>query len=570
MSPWIGAGALGLLHGGQQIARSPTPSGPPGLHYTVIPLPVAPAQEITMQQRQDALEATYTGWLQSAVDLYRLTVERNGFMTGVLDTMAAIIALPLAWQGGTPEMISALQDQDGTPGDYSRMHPENECAKIFKDGIGLGFGLGQYLLMCWRCDGVEWDRRPAPTEAHVEIELCRTCKARRVDRPAGERELFQLRWRDARWLWRDPVTLQWHYNGRQAMVPVNPGDGEWFLFRTVPDQDIWLHGPWALGTEAAIMARDATYDQANTAAVCAPTHVFQAKPTGGTDPKTRRDVEAQAENLRFANRIILPGEWEHDIHAAKAEFVDVCGAIVTWAGDQWEVALTGNKMGQQSGTGFANMDVYQRVTTKRRQFYAGAWIRQIRAQGLIWWSLSNYGTRNAPVGVYDCESPEEKKAKADADKADGEAVEALAAGYGAVGFELEPAYVAERAQRRGLRVRPKTVPVQPGAVPSPTATPSPTTSSTGVPAAQVPEEDDGEDDEADGARLAAEYTVAGLDRCPYHGRTHYCPKCGIVREYGLDPVSHQPRIAWRPKRRVPRPAQIGPCTAGQPGTGVLT
>lgn len=591
-SPWIGAGSLGLLFTPNHIARTPGPA--PGLNYTVIPLPVAPVQEITMQHRHDAVLATYTGNLQLAVDLYRLTVERNGFMRGVLETMAhGILGLPLAWQGGSPEMISALEDQDGTPGDYRRMHPENECAKIFSDGVGLGFGLGQYLLMCWRCDEVESRR--------VEgIDVCVTCGARRIDRPIGQRALFQIRWRDARWLWREPTSKQWYYDAQQTRVPIHPGDGEWFLFRTVPDQDIWTHGPWTLGTEAAIMARDATYDAANTAAVCAPSHVFQAKQSGGTDPKTRRDVEAQADRLRFNNKLILPGEWEHDIHAAKAEFVDVCASIVNWASDSWEVTLTGNKMGQQSGTGFSNMDVYQRVTTRRRIFYAGAWIRQIRSQGLLWWSGENFGTRNAPVGEYDCESPEEKLAKAKADEADGIAVAALTQGYGAVGYELEPAYVEERAQRRGVRIRLKAG--APGArklelgvdavmacvrgaaaleslglapfgderdqmtlaelaagqraLPS-ESLPAPVPAG-GLPGVQarLEEEDGADQDEQDAAQLAAQYTAAGLDRCPYHGRTHACPRCGVQRIYALDPATHEPRVAWRQIRRPPAPSPI--------------
>lgn len=542
-SPWIGVQALGLF-GPDQIARTPGPA--PGIHYTIIPLPVAPVQDITMQHRHDAVLATYTGHLQLAVDLYRLTVERNGFMRGVLETMAhGILGLPLAWQGGTPEMISALEDQDGTPGDYRRMHPENECAKIFSDGVGLGFGLGQYLLMCWRCDGVEWRRINAPERVAIRdggFEICRTCGTRRIDRPAGQRELFQLRWRDARWLWRDTVSLKWYYNGQQGQIQINPGDGEWFLFRTVPDQDIWTHGPWTLGTEAAIMARDATYDAANTAAVCAPTHVFKAKESGGTDPKTRRDVEAQADRLRFNNKLVLPGEWDHRIDAAKADFVDVCAAIVNWASDAWEVALTGHKMGQSSGTGFANMDVYQRVSTRRRVFYAGAWIRQIRSQGLLWWSAENFGTRNAPVGVYDCESPEEKQAKAKADETDGAAVQALADGYGAVGYELEPAYVEERAQRRGVRIRPKQV-----AMPAPPAGAVPPAPVQARLDDEIDDDDDLQGEEA--ARLAAQYTAAQLDRCPYHGRTHACPRCGVQRMYALDPATHAPRIAWRAIRR---------------------
>lgn len=607
-SSWIGSAALGLAFGGQQIARGDAGES---LRYTVIPLPVQPSQDVTMQARGDAVSATYTGYLQSAVDLYRLSVERNGFMTGVLDTLAhGLLGMPVAWQGD-PTIISALADQDGTPGDYARMHPENECAKIFRDGVGLGFGLGQYLLMCWRCDGVDWNRPEPQTPANVPQEICRCCGAVRTERPVGQRELFQLRWRDARWLWRNPVTLQWYYNGRQAQVPVNPGDGEWLLFQTVPDQDVWTHGPWALGTEAAIFARDATYDQQNTSAVCAPAHVFQA--VGGTGQDTRRDVEAQADNLRFGNKLVLPGEWKHEIHAAKAEFVDVCGAIVNWASNQWEVALTGNCMGQQSGTGFANMDVYQRVTTSRRRYYAMAWNRQVRAQGMVWYTLANFGTRNAPVSVSDCDSPEEKLARSKADEEEGVALKSLRDGVDAVGFELEPGYIQERMQRKGIRVRPKASSPQvakiplgvdgvsaavrgvearaslglppfgdardneilsrlvnsgaSGGEPAPGAQPTPipaTVAAVGpppgagaaAPAARLDadEECDPDDEDCDGdARVALASGLAGSPKCE-HGRTHACDRCGVQRVYGPpmpgpDGALVFPPPAWRPRAR---------------------
>ena len=103
------------------------------------------------QRRGESIALTYQGRLQEAVDLYRGTVEADGWMCGILDTMShGLLGLPLSFQG-SPEMCSALLNADGTAGDYAAMHPGNECAKIFRDGLGLGFGWGQYLLMCWRC-----------------------------------------------------------------------------------------------------------------------------------------------------------------------------------------------------------------------------------------------------------------------------------------------------------------------------------------------------------------------------------------------------------------------------------
>jgi hypothetical protein len=593
-------GAQNMFGGPSNIARGPGPAQ----HYTIIPLPVVPPSDVTIQRRADAIAVSYGGRLEDMVDLYRASVEADGWMVGILDTMArGILGMPLDWQGD-PEMISALQDQDATPGDYRRMHPMHECAKIFRDGLGIGFGLGQYLLMCWRCEGVDWD---VIDDGEQKTECCRRCSARRIDRPFVLRELYQLRWRDARWLYRNPMTLQWYYTGRQAMVPIRPGDGEWFLFQTVPDCDIWRHGPWVWGTIAAIFARDSTYDRQNTSAVCAPTHVFASK--GASSPDARADIESQAQNLQFNNKIILPGEWEHRIDAAKAEFVDVTKAIVDWSSDMWEVGLTGNQHGRVAGPGFANMDVFARTTRDHRSFFAQTWIEQIRAQGLRWWGRDNYGPgRVVPIGKIDVRSPEEKLAASKADAEEGAALEALAKGWGTVGYELEPQYLTERSQGKGVRVRPKagspaTRKLELGddavmacvrggaaleslglplfgderdemtlaelanlgkanaaapAAPARVEQPAPE----GPPDYMPPEQpelagrlDDegGEQDEEDAARLAAQYTEAGLDRCPFHGRTHMCPRCGVQRVYALDPATHAPRIAWRSIRRSTRP-----------------
>ncbi len=605
-SPWYGAAALGIAFGGaQNIGR-----GPQGAqHFTIIPLPVQPNDDLTMQARADAIASTYSGLLMSAVDLYRLTVKRNGFMAGILLTMAhGFLGLPLSWQGD-PEMIAALddiRDHGGnvlTPGDFQRQHPENECAEIFSDGIGLGLGLGQYLLMCWRCDGVEWLRSPGLSAANNEIETCKRCGAVRTDRAIGLRELYQLRWRDPRWLWRNIVTQQWYYTGRQGMIPITPGDGEWFLFQTVPDQDLWIHGPWALGTEAAIFTRDARYDMQAISATCAPTHVFQFSTTSGADPRVREDMQRQADNIRFQNKLFIPGEAKHEIHAAEggaSGYVGTADRITSWAQEQWEVYVTGIRQGTENGTGFANNGVLQRVSRERRAFYAGAWIRQLVAQGLVWWARGNFGSRPCPVGHYDTRSPEDKLAASKADTEEGTAVKGLAEAYGVVGYELDPAYIEERAQSHNHRVRRRvTAPIptedQASAVlmgwearealgrgkfgderdqitiselqnagkaagkasPAPALplAPPPGTASASpeqvAPVARAEEEEEeGDDDEEDAARLAGEYTARKLDRCPYHGRTHACPRCKVQRDYGLDPATGEPRIAWRPMRRA--------------------
>ena len=574
-SAWYGIGAMSSLFGGQNIARD---GGTDGQTYrwTVIPLPVTPIDAVTLERLSDAVASSLSGRLEDMVDCYRLTVERDGWMDSILRTMAhGLLGMPLAFQGD-PEMCSALLNADGTPGDYEAMFPENECAKIFADGIGLGFGLGQLVLMCWRCKTTEWLRAAGPTEAHADVEVCKTCHARRVDRPAGARELFQLRWRDARWLFRQPITRQWFYNGTTGMVPFTPGDGEWFLFTTVPDQDIWRHGPWTWGCVAAIMARDTRYDAMNTSRVCAPMNVFQAQTP--TAQATRGQVKEEAKNYGFGNSVTLPHEWKHEIHAAKAEFIDITGKILDDSTGMWEVGITGNNHGMKAGPGFANMDVYARVTARRRAFYANAWIRQVVAQCLVWWARGNYGPGAVcPVGAYDVLSPEEKLAALEALGKMGDGVRALVQGLKAAGIRPTAAQVVEICQRGGVRVEaiqrqgaqlfdldPKDIVggikidewradqglpptgdprgemmmsagLKSGGPATPVAaTPEivPVPAAPTPPAARLAEDEDCDPDEEDcdeDARRAARaeaMNAHGLDRCRC-GRTRACPRCGV-------------------------------------------
>lgn len=603
-SAWYGVTALSSIYGGANIARDTRTDGQ-SYRYTVIPLPVVPVHGVTLERLADAVEASLTGRLEDMVDCYRLTVERDGWMDSILRTMAhGLLGMPLAWQGDA-EMCSALQDADGTPGDFAAMHPEAECAKIFADGIGLGFGLGQYVLMCWRCGGTEWLR--AEGEGGTEREVCKTCHALRSQRPAGARELFKLMWRDARWLFRQPITRQWFYNGSTGMVPFTPGDGEWFLFQTVPDQDIWRNGPWTWGTVAAIMSRDARYDAVNTSAACAPTHIFQA--TGPTAQDTRAAVDAEAKRIRFGSSITLPGEWSHEIHAAKAEFIDVAGKIIEDGTGMWEVGITGNNHGMKAGPGFANMDVYQRVTARRRAFYANAWIRQIVQQGLVWWARANFGPMAVcPVGIYDALSPEEKVAALEALAKMGDGVRALIEGLKVAGVRPTSAQVVEICQRGGVRVEeipgnatakldlgvdalmacvrggPALASLQLApfgderddmtlaelanvgktsgkaspapSLPAPTGgaapphAPSPAPQPAPSDARLQPEEDDHAEDDEDAARLAGEMNAHGMAACR-HGRTGKCERCGVKASYSVvagEDGSAGYRATWKPLR----------------------
>lgn len=533
------------------------------LTFAVIPAPTYPVPSRTLQRRTDAIAATYTGRWEEAVDLYRQTVGEDGFFDGILRTMSqGILGLPTSFQGD-PEIVSALDDADGTPSDYARMHPLEECAKIFEDGCGLGVGLGQYLLMCWRCDYTDHDRVRSHETGRV-WEVCRRCDATRVDRPAGLRELFQLQWRDPRWLWQNTISYRWYYTARDGLIPITDGDGEWFMFRTVPGLEPWRHGAWIWATLAAIFSRDAQYDAQNTSSVCAPTPVLRAlKPTG---PEARREAERKMENLAFDNRFVLDGEWIYEIVSASADYREICETIVNRCSDAFETGLTGNVMGRSARSAFTDANVYNRTTRERRAFYAGAWHRQIREKGLVWYTRDNFPGRIAPVSTADVRSPEDKLAASTALKAEGEALTAIKEGADAIGIELEPAWVLERLQRIGIRARPKPAQAPALEAPPPTVT---------TPQAPPTPENDEPAAREEGPRGAVERAAAmnaqGIAACR-HNRTNLCETCGVRGHWmpasgGAWAVTWEPIEGPRARAETAHDSHTGQFTSGSGGGG---
>ncbi len=549
-----------------------------GLLPTFLQFPTRPLNERTMVDREDAILATYNGRLRELVDLGRTLISEDGFQSGLVDTMShGLIGMPLSFQGD-PGMVQALTDSAGTPGEWGKMHPENEVAKILADGIVFNLGLGQYVF----------------DEADIA-------------RPIGAHRVPRLMWRDPRWLRRDPYTLQWYFLGRGGEVPITPGDGEWVLFQPYPDTDAWRHGPILYMTLCAIFSRDTLFDRQRVSEVCAPTRVARAvKPT---DKKVRAKMAADVAKMAHDNQITLSHEWLYEIvTAAAGDYWKVCDAIITWARQMVEVGLTGNILSIEGPTGFSNADIYRRVTDSRRRFYANAWTRALREQGLTWWVRDNYGEAAVlytPVPVYNVESPEDAIARAGALEAWGKGIKTLAEGVGAAGIELDRAGIIELLQRAGVRANLKQGPPQVtalnlgveqmGAVvrggvalqslglapfgdarddltiadllnlakggAAPPKPPAPGLAAVPpAPADAAPPEDEEPAEDDDGgaaARLADQMNAHAIGACR-HRKTSVCRTCGLRASYDVVPGAngepHRFRATWTALR--PAPAKV--------------
>ncbi len=389
---------------------------------TVVQFPTRPVNEYTPREQREAKQATYTGTLRRAADLWRAAITENGVFAGLMSTIThGLLGLPLNLQGD-PAMCAALLDAEGTPGEYGQLFPEDETAAVMADGLGFGIGLGQMIMPC--------DPMTRPVGGHI---------------------VPHMKWWDPRDLRQDPYTRQWYLLTRDGEIPITPGDGEWIMYTPYPDTDAWRHGPWIYITLAFIFSRDAVYDRQRHAEVLAPVRVGRAvKPT---TPAARKKFLAELGQMMRDNCLVLPEQWEYEIveSAGTGRITEVYKAIVEWANNDVEVGLTGNAQALNGPTGFSNGNIYSRVTDSKRRFFAKTWFTCARDQGLTYWAWDNYGTTNAPTGGYNVESPEDALARAKALGEWGEGLGKLAAGLQAVGRKVDPTWVDETMRRQGVR-----------------------------------------------------------------------------------------------------------------------
>jgi hypothetical protein len=377
-----------------------------------------------MCARDRANVAMLGGRFTQAVDLYRGTVGEDGYFDGLLGTMAdGLLGSPRPFQG-EPSLVSALSDADGTPGDDPIMHPLVEIRQCVKEMVGFGYSLAQYTLSCWRCraSGNEnWEVCKAGNTVNGEwtYEVCRRCDAARHERPIGVREIFTLHKWPLQSLWQETYSRQWYVTHRHGVVPIMPGDGEWALFRTVPMIDGWQYGPYLWAILAAILARDSRFDRQATSHSSTPMHFYMAN--GDTHPDTRRDIEMRVQGLGFQVKAVMPGKW----------------------------------ISSSSGTAFTDAKPWFRVAAERRRALGIMLAQQLRDFGWQWWALENFGTRNAPIAIYDTDSPEDKRARADALTQLGLGIGTMQDNLAKVDHELDPQWVIETCQRANVRIRPR-------------------------------------------------------------------------------------------------------------------
>jgi hypothetical protein len=481
---------------------------------TVVQLPTRPINEFTAKARRRAFdEANSSGHLWRLADLWHASIKEFGAFDGIASTISHAIVggLDLKLHGDLLQ-ISTLLDCDGSGGDFRRMFPEGESAKVFLDGIGLSVGLGQRLY-----------------EPNREI---------------GERSVPKLKYWHPRNLRQDPYSKRWYVRTRSSEgqhdgdgeVEIRPGDPEWLLFLPYGDSAPWNEAPCRWSTLALVLARDSIFDCARHSEVCSPVRVMQGK---NTVTKQQLDkAEKELRKMARDNWLVIGPNQEFKFVESTGKIADIYFKMYDFAERQVVIGWTGQTVTTDGGKAFGDSKEQGRIARDKLRFYSGAWFDCQREQGLSHWSWENFGSIHPPTGGYNVDPPEDIAANGRARTEWSNGIIQLASVGEKIGGTLDPKWVVEDAQKQGVRFIMPTLPDV---------------------------EDEGAEDDLPtpgyAERIAAKLNELSAGQCR-HGNPNSCVHCGIRRED--EPMqSADGAIVWQ-IHWVPRDPKTGP--GGDVGT----
>lgn len=532
------------------------------LELGLIEQPTRPRSEYTLTVRREAIEAADQGNLRLAADLTRAAMTENGYARGILsDLTHGLWGLPRTFIGNA-EMIADLNDTSERVGQFRIMFPSPDTIRLMSWGITLGVGLGQ---MRRRYDAPGNDYVLAPEEADG---VAAGGPAPRK-RPVGAHDTRVLRTWDPKYLrcqWWDET---WWLMTADGEIRITPNDGEWLLYLPYGENKPWEYGAWKALTLAFILQRDALFDRARHSEKLAPVRVGTV-PQGTTERQRQKFLTLIRQMQRMAMFVLPPG-LDYKIVESTGRIADIYKQIIDWANEDFAM-MTGAIITATGSAGFSKGDVQERFTRAILSSLGGSLSSCLHSGGLVPWGEDNYGSPDAPRAEFDCDPPEDRKARAETIGVAGDALAKLYAGAALAGLRPSQASVLKYIQGLGFEadVVPEdqaraakvelaptdkakvfrarevragdgyepfgderdemTIPeldarAQAQAQPSEVAPPG------GSGAA--PAEDPGEPPTDESATtLAAAMTRHALERCE-HGACNRCRKCGVERERGF-------------------------------------
>ncbi len=321
---------------------------------------------------ESAILAADSGDLTKAAQLCN-ALRRDGTVQGLLSTRSGgLVRLPRQFRG-TPEALAELQRSDDV-NLFDRVFPQKELALLDEDGILLGVGVGEILDV----PGEQYPRFVRLNPEHL-----------------------RYRWSEDRW----------YFSSVVGLIPIYPGDGRWVLHMPGGYMAPWQNALWAALGRAFVAKEHAYLNRSKYAAHLANPARAAISPAGAVEGQRvgfLRKLIAWGSNPAFD----LPPGWDIKIIETNGRGFEVFDQVIKACNEEFAIALAGQTVTMNGGTGFANTGVHQAIRSDLIQGDGDALAGTLNAQALprlVRWLL---GASQSALVSWDTASESERNAAA--------------------------------------------------------------------------------------------------------------------------------------------------------------
>lgn len=357
---------------------------------------------------ESAQYAADNGDLSQAARLWA-AMRRDGTIQGLMGTLTSgVVRLPKKFYGKYG--VSDLQARNGTRSTFDDMHPPGELATFAADGFVLGASIGELVPV---------PGRDFPVFVRQEPEHLR------------------YRW----------IENRWYFNSVAGPIPITPGDGRWVLHTPGGRIRPWLHGRWPALGRAYINKEHAILHRANYGARLANAARVAKPPAGATE----------ADRTGFISNLIawgvntvfeLPPGWDISILETNGRGWEVYQEEINTCDREAAVAIAGQEITVDGGSGFINGDLFQIIRTDIIQDVAFALGFTLNTQSLPQFVIKRHGLNALYEGAtveLDASRPKDMAAEAAAMTATAGAISAMKSALEGSGRELDVGALLTRA-----------------------------------------------------------------------------------------------------------------------------
>jgi hypothetical protein len=378
---------------------------------------------------EEAEHAADRGQLGLAAQLMRATM-RDGIVSGAMSTRTGgLVRLPKRFRGRA-EYVQALEvGVEEARSVFDEMMPPSELEKLAADGVFLGVGVGEFQRVVGR-------------DYPVFVRL--------------NPEFLVYYWQENRW----------YYKSIIGLLPITPGDGRWVLHTPGGRSAPWQWGLWRAVGRAYIRKDHAGLHLDNWLAKLANPARVAIAPQGSSEDDRQsffRRVMAWGINTVFS---LTPG-WDVKLLESNGRGHESFEHTVTAQNEEIIIAIAGQTVTTDGGTGFANADVHKSIRADLIKATADALAHTVNTQCIPQFLLARFGEEALYDGVvveWDVTPPKDKTSESAAMQTVATAIKSLDEALASRGLEVDADQVLARF---GVPTRERSTPALPAASASP-------------------------------------------------------------------------------------------------------